>query len=140
VRSDGSGRVRAGCGGERAGEKDRAAARGGDSLALHLDSAPGRQFVHGLVHYVAGTHAHVIGDSVGNAQTPMTADAGRGRRGRSGELVSAPMYTRSRESGEYCSPCEGEAGELEGEGEAMVQELGNSGGLGGAPVWSGRGS
>jgi hypothetical protein len=43
-------------------------------------------------------------------------------------------------SGEYCSPCEGEAGELEGEGEATVQELGNGGGSGGAPVWSGHGS
>jgi hypothetical protein len=43
-------------------------------------------------------------------------------------------------SGEYCSPCEGEAGELEGEGEVMVQELGNGGVSGDAPVWSGRGS
>jgi hypothetical protein len=39
--------------------------------------------------------------------------------------------------GEYCSPCEGEAGELEGEGDATVQELGNGGGSGGAPVWWG---
>jgi hypothetical protein len=85
-----------GCSGERAREKDRAAARGDDSLSLPLDSAPGHQFVHGLVHYVAGTHAHVIWDSVGNARTPMTAGAGRGRRDRSGELVSAPMCTRSR--------------------------------------------
>jgi hypothetical protein len=32
----------------------------------------------------------------GNARAPMTANAGRGRRGRSGELVSAPMCTRRR--------------------------------------------
>jgi hypothetical protein len=35
-------------------------------------------------------------------------------------------------SREYCSPCEGEAGELEGEGDATVEELGNGGGSGGA--------
>jgi hypothetical protein len=43
-------------------------------------------------------------------------------------------------SGENFSPCEGEAGKLAGEGEATAQELGNGGGSGGAPVWSGRGS
>jgi hypothetical protein len=33
----------------------------------------------------------------GNARAPMTAGAGRGRGGRSGELVSAPKCTRRRE-------------------------------------------
>jgi hypothetical protein len=42
-------------------------------------------------------------------------------------------------SEEYCSPCEGEAGELEREGVVTVLELGNGGGSGGAPVLSGRG-
>jgi hypothetical protein len=36
--------------------------------------------------------------------------------------------------------CEGEAGELEGEGDATAEKLGNGGGSGRAWVWSGRGS
>jgi hypothetical protein len=37
-------------------------------------------------------------------------------------------------SGGYCSPFKGEAGELEGEEDATVVELGNGGGSGDAPV------
>jgi hypothetical protein len=37
-------------------------------------------------------------------------------------------------SGGYFSPFKGEAGELEGEGDATAVELGNGGGSGGAPV------
>jgi hypothetical protein len=52
--------VHAGRGGEHAGDERP---RGGDSLALPLDSAPGHHFVHESVHFVAGAHAHVIGGS-----------------------------------------------------------------------------
>jgi hypothetical protein len=41
----------------------REATRGGGSPALPLGGAPGHQNVPKLVHFVAGLHAHVIGDS-----------------------------------------------------------------------------
>jgi hypothetical protein len=71
--------------------------RDSDSPALSLDRAPGHQFVHGLVHYIAGTHAHVTGGVQGVDRALLAAGTGRGRRGRSDELVSAPRCTRRRE-------------------------------------------
>jgi hypothetical protein len=76
----------------------------------------------------------------GDCASP-AAGTGRGRSGRSGELVSALLCTKGRESGwGYCSQFKGEVGELEGEEDATAAELGNGGGSGGAPVWSRCGS
>jgi hypothetical protein len=47
---------------------------------------------------------------------------------------------KGKRAGRNCSQFKGVAGELEGEEDAMAAELGNSGGSGGAPVWSRRGS
>jgi hypothetical protein len=58
------------------------------------------------------------------------------RKGYPHDLTGA-VDQRSNDPGRVQA---GGGGELEGEGEATVQELGNGGGSGGALVWSGRGS
>jgi hypothetical protein len=104
-----------------------------------LDSAPGHHLVHELVPFVAEAHAHVTGGFGGGVIVP------RRRPAPEGGGAAAPTSSWRRlnaqdegiTSGGYRSPFKGEAGELEGEGDAMAVELGNSGGSGGAPVWSG---
>jgi hypothetical protein len=118
-----------------------AAARGGSSPALPLGGVPGHQHDHRLAQNVEGTHAHVTEGSRG-AIVPRRGPAPKG----GGAAAPASSWRRLNAqdkgitSGGYRSQFKGEAGELEGEGDATAVELGNSGGSGGAPVWSGRGS
>jgi hypothetical protein len=83
--------------GSGGGVRRRAAARGGGSPASPLDSAPSHHFVHELVHFVAEVRAHVEGGVLGVDRASSAAGTERGRRGRSGELVSAPKCSRRRE-------------------------------------------
>jgi hypothetical protein len=86
-------------------------------------------------------HAHVFVGSRG-AIVPRRQPAPEGGG------AAAPASSRARcctqKEGEtgwgYCSQFKGEAGELEGEEDATVAELGNGGGSGGTPVLSRRGS
>jgi hypothetical protein len=69
------------------------------------------------------------------------AGAGRGRSGRSDELVSAPKCTRRRETGRgLMLTVRKRRSELEIEGDATAVELGNGSGSGGVPAWSRRDS
>jgi hypothetical protein len=113
------------------------AAHGGGSLASPLDSAPGHHLVHELVPFVAEAHAHVTG--VLGVIVPHRRPAPEG----GGAAAPASSWRRLNSQDEgitsrgYRSPFKGEAGELEGEGDATAVELGNGGGSGGEPVWSG---
>jgi hypothetical protein len=75
------------------GVHQRAAARGGGSPASPLDSVPDHHMVHGLVHFVAEARVHVTG-GIGGSSCLVSGRHRKGRRSRSGKLVSAPKCTR----------------------------------------------
>jgi hypothetical protein len=77
----------------------------------------------------------------GHAPAPTTAGDGRGGAAAPASLRASRYAQKEREmSGGYCSPREGETGELKGEGEATMRGRGSGGGSGGTPVRSGRSS
>jgi hypothetical protein len=119
----------------------RAAARDRGSPALALDGVLGHHSDHELVQNEAGALAHVTGGSIGEI-VPRRRPAPEG----GGAAAPASLWVRccareeGKTGGENCSQFKGVAGELEGEEGATAAELGNGGGLGGAPLWSRRGS
>jgi hypothetical protein len=126
--------------GSGGGARRVVAARDGELAGAALTRTAVHQNLRERMQNVARLLAHATGVS-GVDRASSAAGTGRGRRVRSSELVSAPKCTRRRliERGIMLT-CEGEAGELEGEGDATAEKLGNGGGSGRASVWSGRGS
>jgi hypothetical protein len=117
----------------------RAAVRGGSSPALALDGAPGHLSDHRLVQNDAGTLAHVFVGSTG-AIMPHRRPAPEGGGAAAPASLRVRCFARREEKlgGRYCSLCVEEVGGLTGREEAAAEGL-DGGGLGGAPVSSGRG-
>jgi hypothetical protein len=88
----------------------------------------------------SGALAHVTGESRG-AIVPRRwpAPEGGGAAAPASSWKRQNAQNRKVSSRGFCSPRVEEEGELKNEEKAPLRELGNSGGSGGAPVWSGRG-
>jgi hypothetical protein len=79
------------------------------------------------VHLIVGSRGAIVPH-----QRP--APEGRGAAAPASWWRRLKAQDEGLTSGDYCSPFKGDAGELEGDGDATAVELGNGGGSGGAPV------
>jgi hypothetical protein len=138
ARSDGPGRVRAGCGGDVAGVRRRAA---GVRRRWPWTALPATNPTSSWCKTMWGCLRTRQGGLWGQLCLP----GGRHRKGAERPLRRAcgcaAMHDRKgKRAGKIAHSSKEWRGELEGEEDATAAKLGNGGGSGDAPVWSRRGS